>query len=57
MRIIDENNEFDESIRYICYKGVTLLSSRDFVYLKKRQFILGENIFVEAAKSIQDDRV
>jgi hypothetical protein len=36
MRIIDENNEFDESIRYICYKGVTLLSSRDFVYLKKR---------------------
>ena len=55
IKIIEENNEFDESIRYTCYKGVTLLTSRDFVYLRKRQF-LNDNLYVEAAKSIEDDR-
>lgn len=36
LKVIDENVEHGESIRYIAYKGVTLISSRDFVYLKTR---------------------
>lgn len=52
--MIEENEEHGESIRYIAYKGVTLISSRDFVYLKARQY--NNNLLIEAAKSIEDDR-
>lgn len=32
--IVEENLEHNESIRYIAHKGVGILKSRDFLYLK-----------------------
>ncbi|CAD8103045.1 unnamed protein product [Paramecium sonneborni] len=53
LNIIEENTEHNESIRYIAHKGIGVLKSRDFLYLKSQQKI-SEKLYIEAAKSIED---
>ncbi|CAD8189910.1 unnamed protein product [Paramecium octaurelia] len=51
--IVEENTEHNESIRYLAHKGIGVLKSRDFLYLKSQQKI-SEQLYIEAAKSIED---
>ncbi|KAM3133507.1 hypothetical protein pb186bvf_014349 [Paramecium bursaria] len=52
--IIQDTKEFDESMRYIAFKGIMIQSSRDFVYLKKS--IFKKDVIIEVFQSVEDTR-